>query len=78
MYPVYHLAPIKNNNNNLFAKLNKLKTRFSRVSEKRRRARADGVSETVFEVASRFCSEIGAVIGLPFIIVLAVFLQLLR
>ena len=39
---------------------------------------ADGLSDTVFEVASRFCSELTTVIGLPFIIVLAVLLQSLR
>jgi hypothetical protein len=39
---------------------------------------ADGLSETVFEVSSRFCSELTAVIGLPFIIALAVLLQSLR
>lgn len=39
---------------------------------------ADGLSESAFEVSSRLCSEISAVIGLPFVIVLAVLLQLLR
>ena len=48
------------------------------MSEKRRLAKADAWSETAFEVSSRFCSEIAAVIGLPFIIILALFLQLLR
>ncbi|XP_046650754.1 uncharacterized protein LOC124341845 [Daphnia pulicaria] len=51
---------------------------FNQVSERRRQAMADGLSETVFEVSSRFCSELTAVIGLPLIIALAVLLQSLR
>lgn len=48
------------------------------MSEKKRRAAADRLSESAFEASSRLCSEVTAVIGLPFVIVLAIFLQLLR
>ncbi|XP_057375726.1 uncharacterized protein LOC130696639 isoform X2 [Daphnia carinata] len=56
----------------------KTNTEFNQVSERRRRAKADGLSEAAFELSSRFCSEVTTVIGLPFVIVLAVLLQSLR
>ncbi|KAI9554106.1 hypothetical protein GHT06_019378 [Daphnia sinensis] len=56
----------------------KTNTEFNQVSERRRRARADGLSEAAFELSSRFCSEVTTVIGLPFVIVLAFLLQSLR
>ncbi|KAK4008278.1 hypothetical protein OUZ56_013423 [Daphnia magna] len=56
----------------------KTNTEFNQVSERRRRAKADGLSESAFELSSRLCSEVTTVIGLPFVIALAVLLQSLR
>jgi len=51
---------------------------FYHVAEKRKRPKADDWNQRLFAAMSQFWAEITSVIGLPFIFILTLFLQLLR